>query len=252
MNLPGTVNSSLMQYFIRQQTYKWEGIALKVIDDVNKAVARFNTEVLNSLLNDEAMRKHLREAIVRKSSHATTDAKLRVRQLVQDEQSLIATTQPSFEKKLQQARAYRATITAEKLNRMFGRDQIDIAEAMPILNKSTDDRVVEDTHDILKAYYEVALDRFIDNVWNQAIKKYVLGPDGPSRVFSPQHVGGLKGAMEEEIAVLAGHTDAHQSRRKGLELRLRDLQDAAEEADEIVDVEENLGDLSNSRCMQQE
>ena len=212
-----------------------------MVDNVNVAITRFNAEAFNTLLTDDAMKKELRGAITRRSSHATTDAKQRVRQLLQEEQSLLYTTSPLFESKLHQARKYRAEITMEKLNRMVkGEKHILIPKAMPILNKSTDDRVVEDTHDILKAYYEVALDRFIDNVWNQAIKKYVLGPDGPSRVFSPQHVGGLKGAREEEIAVLAGHTEAHQSRRKGLELRPKDLQDAAEEADEIVDLAENL------------
>jgi hypothetical protein len=54
----------------------------------------------------------------------------------------------------------------------------DIAKAAD--SKGNAERLREEIHDILHAYYSLALDRFIDNVFQLAVDHHLLhGPSSP-------------------------------------------------------------------------
>jgi hypothetical protein len=59
---------------------------------------------------------------------------------------------------------------------------------------------VQEIHDILKSYYELARKRFVDNVRMQAVDHFlVTGPDTPLKLFTPRFVTGLSPAQLDEV-----------------------------------------------------
>lgn len=56
---------------------------------------------------------------------------------------------------------------------------------------SNEDQAVNDIHDILKAYYKVAMKRFTDNIVLQIGERLILNPDGPVKTLSPDLIGDL-------------------------------------------------------------
>ena len=66
---------------------------------------------------------------------------------------------------------------------------------------SNDQYLAREIHDILQSYYEVALQRFIDNVCKQASDYFlVTGPDTPLRVFSPVFISRMTDEQLERVA----------------------------------------------------
>lgn len=71
---------------------------------------------------------------------------------------------------------------------------------------------VQYIHDVLKAYYEVASQRFVDNVCMQATDYHlVTGPSTPLKLFVPSFVTGL---TAEQLENLAGE-DVGLRRKRG-------------------------------------
>ena len=84
------------------------------------------------------------------------------------------------------------------------------------------EHVVQDVHDILKSYYKVAQERFVDNLCRQAVHYFlVTGPVTPLKLFSPSFVGGLSTEQLEEIA---GEDAALRRKRTALNKEIKDLE----------------------------
>ncbi|KAB8071898.1 hypothetical protein BDV29DRAFT_11082 [Aspergillus leporis] len=63
------------------------------------------------------------------------------------------------------------------------------------------EQMVRELHDILKSYYAVALDRFVDNVCMQAASFFLMtGEETPMSFFSSSFVSSLTDEQLEEIA----------------------------------------------------
>ena len=69
---------------------------------------------------------------------------------------------------------------------------------------------MNEIHDILKAYYKVALKQFIDNVVLQVIKRIYLGSNSLVRAISPGYVETL---LDIELANIAAKSYATSSTR---------------------------------------
>lgn len=65
---------------------------------------------------------------------------------------------------------------------------------------SNEDQAVYDIHDIVKAYYKVAIKRFMDNVVVWVVERSWLGPVGFIGMFDGEFVGRLS---DEELASIA-------------------------------------------------
>ncbi|TKA28801.1 hypothetical protein B0A54_15991 [Friedmanniomyces endolithicus] len=89
---------------------------------------------------------------------------------------------------------------------------------------SNADHIVKDIHDILRAYYEVTLERFKDNVLKQATDYFLLsGPDTPLNLFSPTFVSAL---TPDEVEHIAGEAPKVKRRRAQLGREIRSLSEA--------------------------
>ncbi|KAL2845913.1 hypothetical protein BJY01DRAFT_247427 [Aspergillus pseudoustus] len=84
---------------------------------------------------------------------------------------------------------------------------------MKTMHLSNEQQTVNDIHDILKAYYKIALKRFTDNVVLQVVERHILGPNGPVRAFSPDMVNDLD---EAELMEIAGESFSTVSTRNDL------------------------------------
>jgi hypothetical protein len=84
------------------------------------------------------------------------------------------------------------------------RDQGDLSlseSASSMDDDYTDGNTVQDIHDILSAYYQVASKRFVDNVCLQACDYYLIGGRStPLNLLTPLFVNRLKAEQLEGIA----------------------------------------------------
>jgi hypothetical protein len=136
-----------------------------------------------------------------------------------------------FAQALSKARGYRITEllrpTARKDTRQYGDLQYmvnldDIAKAAE--GKRNEEQLQEDIHDILQAYYTLAADRFIDNVFQLAVDYYLLhGPSSPLKVFTQEWVINLE---PEELERIVGETKSAKRSRSKLVKKIEDLSNA--------------------------
>ena len=82
--------------------------------------------------------------------------------------------------------------------------------------------VVQEVHDILESYYEVALKRFTDNLCMQAADYHlVTGPHSPLRLFSPSFVAELS---DDKLMEIAGEDAALRRKRAALMKKIAGLE----------------------------
>lgn len=68
---------------------------------------------------------------------------------------------------------------------------INLAQVAAVAHLGNEEQAIYDIHDILKAYYRVAIKRFIDNVILQAVERCYLGGESSVTFVSPEYVGEL-------------------------------------------------------------
>ena len=89
----------------------------------------------------------------------------------------------------------------------------------PLSNAS---HLVREIHDILQSYYELALDRFVDNVRMQVCDYFLItGSDTPIALFSPNFVAGMSPDQLEEVA---GEDPRVKTKRASLEKIIEQLE----------------------------
>lgn len=88
---------------------------------------------------------------------------------------------------------------------------------------SNEDQAVNDIHDILKAYHQVAMKWLMDNVIVQVVERVYLGDNGPVKAISPEYIGTLS---EAELSDIAAESYATSSTRTDISYRLERLEKA--------------------------
>lgn len=82
--------------------------------------------------------------------------------------------------------------------------------------------IVRNIHDIFGSYYQIARERFVDNVWMQAASyRLVTGPDTPLKLLSPSFISSLTADQLEEIA---GEDGRLKRKRRALLKEIKDLE----------------------------
>lgn len=227
--LPGTFNPALLETLFREVTRRWKDIAMDYIRDVSLTVTSYHTSALEEFISeaDDDVRRKLNNRLEPYQRATEDKAIAEIRNLLKDEQGgNLQTSDPTFAETLIQTRQER---TLARLAAMGIRDgeqcQVSYRDLLEQARVSNEDQVVNDIHDILKAYYRVAMRRFTDNVGVQAVGRHFLGDRSPLRVISPEFVNGLS---EVELADLAGENTATRAARAELGRRVERLQKALE------------------------
>ncbi|KAI1875074.1 uncharacterized protein JN550_002503 [Neoarthrinium moseri] len=228
----GTFNANMVSTAFTEQSRKWGDMTKLYMSRVIITLHRFIAAALRSVCPDEQARSQLWSAILETLIDRYKGAMAQACLLTEVEQRKQPyTLNRQFTKALSKARAYRITELlrpkARKDTKQYGELQYmvnldDIANAAE--GKRNVDQLQEEIHDILRAYYSLALDRFIDNVFQLAVDYNLLhGPSSPLKVFTQDWVIDLE---PEQLEQIVGETKAAKRRRAKLAKKIDDLSNA--------------------------
>jgi hypothetical protein len=215
----------------RQQSSPWKEIATIYTDRVSSAVHAFNKDIFAQIIPDDDLRQKLKARLSRQEQETRTRGSEQLSQILNDERGGILQTVNHY---------YADTLSAIREERVLARlramgfqdgSSFDTARVMQGVHLSNEDQAVNDIHDILKAYYKVAMERFTDNVVLQVTERHILGPAGPVRMLSPDLIGDLQ---ESELTEIAGESFATSSIRNELVAKCERFQRALDIAKQAV------------------
>ncbi|KAF2008465.1 hypothetical protein BU24DRAFT_415823 [Aaosphaeria arxii CBS 175.79] len=192
--LPGTINPKVVENMFRQQSLPWVRLANRYMREAGTIIREFNDDVLERRISDHELRDKVKAKTV---NHYFADTLSAIR-----EERMIA-------------RLKNAGVSSGQY--------FDLQGAVNGVHLSNEDQAVNDIHDTLKAYYKVALKRFVDNVVIQITERIILGPNGSVRWFSPEMIGDLQ---DDELAYLAAENFSTSTRRNELQIKYDRLQKA--------------------------
>ncbi|KAK2608430.1 hypothetical protein QQS21_002997 [Conoideocrella luteorostrata] len=225
----GNFNSNLVSMAFTEQSRKWGDMTKVYMSRVIITLHRFIAATLHSVCPEDIARRQLQSEILGdlvdryKMAMAQADLLIEVERREQP-----CTLNRKFTQALAEAQGYRITELlrpkARKDTKQFGEPQNmvnldDIATAAE--DKGNMEQVQEQIHDIIQAYYSLAVDRFIDNLFQQAVGHYLLhGPHSPLKVFAQDWVISLE---PEQLERIAGETKSAKRHRSKLTKKIDDL-----------------------------
>lgn len=223
--LPGLVNPSVLEFLFARQSVKWVQIAQDYVERVVGLIEACNNSLFALLSVDERLKTRVLETITTGIETSIAAARSDLSRILNDERKgPLATINHYFADNLAAARAERAVARLKKLGYRDGQQYtMDFKSLTSVAHSSNEASAVHDIHDVLKAYYKVALKRFSDNVINQVVQRNLLGPEGPLTVFAPDWVGKLD---TDELAAIAGEDLMTSNTRKAFTAQLGRLEQA--------------------------
>ncbi len=214
----------------RDQSSKWPSMSKAFMSRVIVAIHRFITAALRDVCKDAEVREKLMSAIL--------DELLRRYQAgMEAAEFLVAAerdTKPytldcRFNKRRQRARGERIAARLEPISIVdaLSRQSVTITRVRDVTEqKPSIEDMVEQLHDDLSAYYDIAQTRFVDNVLNQAVNyRLLFGPSTPLGVFSREWVVGLR---PDQLDAIAGESPGTREQREHLNRKIADLTAAKE------------------------
>lgn len=228
----GTFDPHLLSMAFTEQSRKWGDMTKTYMRRIIIALHRFIAAALRSVCLEDQARSHLWSAILDALVERYKEAMKQASLLIEVEQrNKPYTLNPQFNQTWSKAIGFRITEllrpTAKKESKQYGDVQYmvnldDIAKAAE--GKRNVEKVQEDIHDVLQAYYSLAAERFIDNVFHLAVDHCLLhGPDSPLQVFNQDWVISLE---PEQLERIVGETKSAKGRRSALMKKLNELSHA--------------------------
>ena len=223
--LPGLVNPSVLEVLFARQTVKWVDIAQKYVEKVVSLIQDCNQALFARLSVDERLKTKVLDTISAGMETSITAAEYHLARILSDErEGPLTTINHRFAENLAKARAERVVAGLERLGYQNGQQyRMNFSSLTSVAHLSNEASAVHEIHDVLNAYYKVALERFSDNVINQVVQRNLLGPSGPLTVFAPDWVGNLN---PDELAAIAGEDYLTSNTRAELTAQLGRLEQA--------------------------
>ncbi|KAH8807237.1 P-loop containing nucleoside triphosphate hydrolase protein [Xylogone sp. PMI_703] len=208
--LPGTLNPRILERLFREQSLNWEGIAFGHTSKVEAIISSFNQALFEKLIPEESLRHKIEARNSNFFNSTRVAAEKQLRQILLDERGgILQTVNHYYAETLNKIREDRILDRLQKLELKDG-GSVDLVAIKAATHLSNEDQAVYDIHDALKAYYKVAVKRFMDNVILQVVERVYLGMEGPLKMISPEYVGSLP---ETDLAGIAGENYATASAR---------------------------------------
>jgi hypothetical protein len=227
----GTFNPSILSTLFQEQTSKWAGLTEAYISDAISSVHKFIDALLSALCSDEQVKLNLwtfmLEELIRRYKKTMEHVKFVVRT---EREGELLTLNNNFNKNLQKARMERFmtnvrghATTVYDVNGGHPQSAVYVDKVFRSVPMDNLEHTVGDIHNILKAYYQVARERFVDTICTQGLDYHLLsGSDTPLRVLSPDFVVELK---PEQLEMIAGEDTVSISRRAALKKEIESLLD---------------------------
>jgi hypothetical protein len=204
----GTFNPALLSTIMKKQSTKWTALALGYTSDVITMIHNFIVGVLERVCPDDRVRENLLSVLMGDLIKRYKEAERQIEFLLHVERVGTPMTLRDFSKKDPSCGGH------EKAGR---RKQAETQVSM-----SNTRHTVQHIHDILKTYYEVASQRFVDNVCMQATDYHlVTGPSTPLKLFAPSFVTDL---TAEQLESLAGEEAGVRRKRGQLKKEIEELE----------------------------
>ena len=103
-----------------------------------------------------------------------------------------------------------------------GTNAVEVHEILKNNPLTNQESIVKDIHDILRSYYEVASERFVDNVCKYGADYHLIsGPETPLKLLDSKFISKMTVEQLEEIA---GEDAELVRKRKALMKEIEDLE----------------------------
>lgn len=219
--LPGTVNPAVLENMFRQQSSPWEKIAQDYVEKASSKTSDFIRMSLEKIVGDDEVRASLMSQIVRRQTTTSTRAMEILSTILSDERGgILQTVNHYFADTLAETRQERVMARLRSLD--LEGVPMNVTDVLSGIHLSNE-QAVNDIHDILKAYYKLALKRFCDTVILQVTERCLLGQDAAIRLLSPDLAGGM---TDRELADVAEENFATSTIRNNLLSRIQRYQSA--------------------------
>ncbi|KAJ6257355.1 Dynamin [Drechslerella dactyloides] len=227
--LQGTYNSVLLAELFHEQSSPWLDIAREHLHTVFRSASRFIRQALAFIVKDEQVLRRLHPEVQDILDKSHREAKLELTQLWKDERRFPMTYNSYYADVVRQARSEDNQSTLSTAVTDSNLDPEDISEendkktwvhlealktalaAIPI-TVDIEIQACKEANTALKAYYEIALKTFVDNVCRQVIERHIL--TDLSDIFSPVSVMQFSA---EKVEHLGSESDEVQRKRQELE-----------------------------------
>ena len=228
----GTFNSRLISSAFAEQSRKWEPSTKRYVSKVILTIHRFIYNVISYVCPDTATFRGIWDGILDSLREAYKEAMAQVDLLIHVSQRKQPwTLNQRFNQDLAKARANRL---ASLLQTWAWKDKVKRGETQHTVNLRDINQAIEaqsnveylqkEIHDILYAYYDLAVDRYLDNIFQLAVDYLLLnGPNSPLKVFSPEWVWELDPNSLEKIA---GESKSAKRNRSRVRKKLSDMEEA--------------------------
>ena len=228
----GTFNPNLISMAFAEQSRNWVPLTKVYMSRIIVALHRFIVAALRSVCLDEEARGQLWAAILESLVERYQKAVGQANLLMEVERRKPPyTLNRRFNQLRSEARGRRITELlrpkARKDTKQYGgvQDMVNLDDIAYAAEKKGNVKQLQDEiHDILESYYGIALERYLDNVFQLAVDYQLLyGPCSPLKLFTPEWVVDLE---PNQLEAIAGETKAAKKRRNMLEKNFHDLSDA--------------------------
>ncbi|KAF4960727.1 hypothetical protein FGADI_742 [Fusarium gaditjirri] len=228
----GTFNAHLISAAFAEQSRKWKAITETYMNRVILTVHRFIKTILGKICRDQDIYQKLWREILISLLPGYRRALEQVELLIHvDQQKQPYTLNKRFNESLAETKGQRLMgflyATARKDTKQYGEVQYMVnLRDVPGVTKaqSNAEYLQQEVHDILQAYYSLARDRYIDNIFQLAVNYHLLhGPGSPLKVFTQDWVLGLDNGDLDRIA---GESKATKRNRSRIKKKISDLEKA--------------------------
>ncbi|KUJ09882.1 uncharacterized protein LY89DRAFT_700964 [Mollisia scopiformis] len=220
----GTFDPSLLAITLTKQSMKWDSIALGYVSDAATIVHNFITDLLQLVCPDDRVRNGLMCLLIDELLERYKRAVDQVKFVLEVEKSKPATQNHYFNDTLEKCRQKRMqeAMSKKSFDDCTHGSVVRLDDIMVHHPMSNVEHTVQDLHDILRSYYQVAWKRVVDVICMQATEYHLMsGPATPLRLLSPSFLGKMTSEQMEEIA----GEDARQKRqRKQLQKEIEELE----------------------------
>jgi hypothetical protein len=233
IELPGTVNPTLLDYVFRQQSEPWQNLTETYLEEVKGILDSFLDFSFPSIISDREVCVKLAGFLRPRVMEAYAKADEELRNLLRDEREGILQTVNNY--LIDNIAETRHDRVMHRLKRAGFGESIGPQSISPLyitkaIHLSNEEQAVYDIHDIIKSFYKVAMKRYLDNVVVQVVERHLLGKEGPLRLLTPEFVADL---YDDNLAFLAGENQCTANARAEMKAKLDRLRRARDIASGI-------------------
>lgn len=215
------------------QITHWGIVAHDILVSIQKKVEELNKAIFAEVCPNPLICEKLMSWLGEDYLKSNNDSKAELCQILHDEkQTKLISLQTSKSTLKHQFRQNRLQKIADKTTHglekeLFSHgDPIEPGLIQSILYENAELAGILDLHDSLKAYYHIAIGRFLDNFAIQVVERHLLGPKGPFRIFDSDYVSKKLYGETELLKSLVGDRTQNVRERHELVNEIKSLEDS--------------------------